>query len=60
VSGPGQVPSAGQVDEADHNPRDLRGCFYSFLRFGGCFLYLYITMFLAILAAALISLLFFR
>jgi hypothetical protein len=54
------VYRARQSAEADQNPQDLTGCFFSFLRLTGCFLYLYITMFLAILAAALISLLFFR
>lgn len=44
----------------DQHAQDLRGCFYFFFRATGCFLWLYITMFFAIIAAAVISLLFFR
>ena len=42
------------------SPQDLRGCFVYIFRFTGCFLILYIIMFLAIIAAAALSLLFFR
>ena len=42
------------------SPQDLRGCFAYAFRFTGCFLILYITMFAAIIAAAIISLFFFR
>ena len=48
------------IDDDDQHPHDLKGCFTYFLRFSGCFLYLYITMFLAIIAAAILSLVFFR
>lgn len=39
---------------------DPRGCLYWAARFAGCMSILYIMMFLAILMAAAISLLFFR
>ncbi len=55
MSGDGEL-----VEDDDQHPRDLMGCFSFAFRFSGCFLYLYITMFLAIIAAALLSLLFFR
>jgi hypothetical protein len=41
-------------------PQDLRGCLVSAFRCGGCMAILYIIMFFAIVAAALLSLLFFR
>jgi hypothetical protein len=41
-------------------PQDLRGCFASIFRCGGCMAILYIIMFIAIVLAALLSLLFFR
>ena len=44
----------------DEHPQDLKGCFLFFFRFTGCFLYLYITMFLAIIIAAILSLVFYR
>ena len=42
------------------SPQDLRGCFNYVFRFTGCFLILYIIMFAAIIAAAILSLFFFR
>ena len=47
-------------DADDQHPQDLKGCLFFMFRLSGCFLYLYITMFLAIIAAAVLSLLFFR
>lgn len=47
---------AGPIDA----PQDLTGCFLSAFRAGGCMAILYIIMFFAIVAAALLSLLFFR
>lgn len=46
----------GRID----NPQDLKGCFSYAFRFTGCFLSIYIIMFVAIVAVALISLFFFR
>ncbi|MGQ0562957.1 MAG: hypothetical protein ACT443_13920 [Gemmatimonadota bacterium] len=48
--------SAGPID----SPQDLKGCIAYVFRFGGCFSILYILMFSAIIAAAILSLLFFR
>ena len=42
------------------NPQDLKGCVSYAFRLTGCFLSIYIIMFVAIVAAALISLFFFR
>lgn len=42
------------------SPQDLKGCFFYLFRLSGCFLSIYIIMFLAIIAAALLSLFFFR
>ena len=42
------------------SPQDRWGCFSYLFRFSGCFLILYIIMFAAIIAAALLSLFFFR
>ncbi len=42
------------------SPQDRLGCFNYLFRFSGCFLILYIIMFAASIAAALISLFFFR
>jgi hypothetical protein len=41
-------------------PQDLSGCFVSMFRCGGCMAILYIFMFIAIIMAAGLSLLFFR
>jgi hypothetical protein len=41
-------------------PQDLRGCFVTIFRCGGCMAILYIIMFIAVVSAALLSLLFFR
>jgi hypothetical protein len=41
-------------------PHDLRGCLASVFRCGGCMAILYIIMFIAVILAALLSLLFFR
>jgi hypothetical protein len=55
VSGHGDL-----VDDDDQHPQDLKGCLFFAFRFSGCLLYLYITMFIAIIAAAVLSLIFFR
>ena len=52
------IEDAGPVD--DQHPQDLRGCFFFFFRATGCFLWLYITMFFAVIAAAILSLLFYH
>lgn len=44
----------------DEHPQDLKGCFTFAFRATGCILWLYITMFIAIALAAIVSLLFFR
>jgi hypothetical protein len=44
----------------DEHPQDLRGCFSFAFRSTGCFLWLYIVMFIAIICAAVLSLLFYR
>ena len=41
-------------------PQDLRGCLNTVVRCGGCMSILYIIMFIAIILAALFSLVFFR
>jgi hypothetical protein len=41
-------------------PQDLKGCFLSIFRCGGCMAILYIMMFFAVISAALLSLMFFR
>ena len=41
-------------------PQDLRGCVSTMLRCGGCMSILYIIMFIAVILAAIVSLLFFR
>jgi hypothetical protein len=46
----------GPVD----SPQDLLGCFHYFFRLSGCFLSIYIIMFMAIIIAAILSLFFFR
>jgi hypothetical protein len=51
-----ELEPAGPIDA----PQDLKGCFSYAFRFTGCFSILYIIMFAAIFAAAIISLLFFR
>ena len=53
---PEQEEPAGPID----HPQDRLGCFTYLFRFSGCFLILYIIMFFAIIAAALLSLLFYR
>jgi len=52
--------STDQLHHPDEHPQDLRGCLAFFVRATGCILWLYITMFTAILLAAIISLLFYR
>lgn len=52
-------PDEGPEGVIDH-PQDLKGCFSYAFRLTGCFLSIYIIMFVAIIAAALISLFFFR
>ena len=47
---------AGPID----SPQDVKGCLAYIFRFTGCMSILYIIMFAAIIAAAFISLLFFR
>ena len=41
-------------------PQDFKGCFVTMFRCGGCMAILYIFMFIAIVSAAILSLLFFR
>jgi hypothetical protein len=58
-------PDAGSVNDPGPSgpidaPQDLRGCFASIFRCGGCMAILYIFMFIAIIMAAGLSLLFFR
>jgi len=54
----------GSLDQQEHqeheHPQDLKGCLFFFFRATGCILWLYITMFLAIAIAAIISLFFYR
>jgi hypothetical protein len=47
------------VDDAE-NPHDPLGCFWVFFRIGCTTASLYVIMFLAIFAAAILSLVFFR
>lgn len=47
----------GPVDDAPH---DVRGCLLSIVRCGGCMSILYIIMFIAVILAAMLSLLFFH
>lgn len=47
-------------DSDDEHPQDLKGCFYFAFRLTGCMLWLYITMFVAIILAAIVSLFFYR
>ena len=59
VPAPGSPESnqpAGPIDA----PQDLTGCFLSAFRAAGCMASLYLIMFFAIAAAALLSLMFFR
>jgi hypothetical protein len=48
--------ASGPIDA----PHDVRGCLVSIFRCGGCMAILYIIMFIAIVLAAILSLLFFR
>lgn len=48
------------ASSADEHPQDLKGCFFFAFRATGCILWLYITMFIAIACAAILSLLFYR
>ena len=50
------------IDDPEHNehPQDLKGCLTFFFRATGCMLWLQITMFIAIVIAAILSLLFYR
>ena len=41
-------------------PQDIKGCLVTIFRCSGCMAILYIVMFIAIVSAALLSLLFFR
>jgi hypothetical protein len=54
------VAEPDELVDDDQHPWNLKGCFAFFFRATGCFLWLYITMFLAIISAAILSLLFFR
>jgi uncharacterized protein YqhQ len=49
-----------RAGDDDEHPQDVVGCFWSALRFGCSLSFLYITMFVAILVAAIVSLIFFR
>lgn len=52
---------SGSTDHyQDEHPQDLKGCLQFFFRATGCMLWLYITMFLAIFIAAIVSLIFYR
>jgi hypothetical protein len=48
--------SSGPIDA----PQDLKGCVLSVFRCGGCMAILYIIMFIAVISAALLSLVFFH
>jgi hypothetical protein len=56
---PGSVEDRAPSGPVDA-PQDLQGCFLSIARCGGCMAILYIIMFIAIISAAFLSLLFFR
>ena len=45
---------------SDEHPQDLKGCFLFAFRTTGCILWLYIVMFIAIVSAAIVSLIFYR
>lgn len=49
-----------EFDAGDEHPQDLKGCFTAAFRLAGCMAWLYITMFIAIVLVAILSLLFFR
>ena len=48
------------VGEEDQHPHDLKGCFFFAFRASGCIAWLTITMFFAIICAAILSLIFYR
>jgi hypothetical protein len=48
--------SDDELIEEDHHPQDLKGCFLFAFRTSGCIMWLTITMFFAIICAAIISL----
>ena len=59
------TPDAGSTVDPEPSgpidaPQDLTGCFVSMFRCGGCMAILYIFMFIAIICAAGLSLIFFR
>jgi hypothetical protein len=65
VGDPASAPDDRQADpDSDlpdyEEPRDLRGCLLFFLRFTGCTTLIWFIMTLAIIAVALLSLLFWR
>jgi hypothetical protein len=47
-------------DDDDEHPQDVAGCLWSSVRIGCGLSFLYVTMFLAVLAVAILSLIFFR
>jgi hypothetical protein len=60
-----EVPNSAPADDGEPTgpidaPQDLRGCVMTIFRCGGCMAILYIIMFVAIAAAAILSLFFFR
>ena len=60
-----EEPDAGSLNDPAASgpidaPQDLHGCFVSMFRCGGCMAILYIFMFIAIIIAAGLSLLFFH
>ena len=48
--------SDDDLNEEDHHPQDLKGCFLFAFRASGCIMWLTITMFFAIICAAIIYL----
>lgn len=50
----------GKPDDDDEHPQDVVGCVWSTVRIGCGLSFIYVTMFLAVLAVAILSLIFFR
>jgi hypothetical protein len=52
--------SDDDLNEEDHHPQDLKGCFLFAFRASGCIMWTTLTMFFAIICAAILSLIFYR
>jgi hypothetical protein len=50
----------GRSEDDGEHPQDVVGCLWSTARIGCGLSFLYVTMFLAVLAVAILSLIFFR